>query len=117
MQRELRVFKGVCIASNRITNDLHKIADDLNADTVRASLTTRKPSVKFFHRVVELFETKPSNIVMVGDKLIADVYGGNKAGFKTVWVDKKGRDNIIDWVLQTRRFERRLTKKHFKRNI
>ncbi len=116
LEKELRRFKGVCIASNRVTNDLHEIADDINAHTVRATLTTRKPSVKFFHRVVELFDVKPSKIAMVGDKLIADIYGGNKAGFKTVWVDKNGRDSIIDWVVQTRRFERRLTKKHFKRS-
>lgn len=116
LNKELKRFTGVCIASNRVTNDLHAIAEDLNAEVIRATFRTRKPSVKFFDRVVTLFSARPEKIAMIGDKLIADIYGANKAGLKTVWVNKKGRDSIIDWVLQTRRFERRMTRNHVKRN-
>ncbi len=116
LNKELKRFAGVCIASNRVTNDLNLIAEALNAEVIRATFKTRKPSVRFFDRVVTLFSARPEKIAMIGDKLIADIYGANKAGLKTVWVNKKGRDSIIDWVLQTRRFERRMTRHHVRRN-
>ncbi len=114
LKKELKPFTAVCIASNRVTNDLDDIALAINAEVIRASLTKRKPSVAFFVRVVAHFAAKPGNIAMIGDKLIADIYGGNKAGFVTVWVNKNGRDSIFDRILQTRRFERRMTKRHLK---
>ncbi len=112
LRLELAKFDGACIASNRVTNDLDDIAEDINAEVIRATMMIRKPSVKFFDRVISYFDTKPEKIAMVGDKLIADIYGGNKSGLVTIWVNKKGKDSIFDRMLQTRRFERRMTKRH-----
>jgi HAD superfamily phosphatase (TIGR01668 family) len=115
LHKKLKIFNGVCIASNRVTNDLDKIADDINASVIRASLTKRKPSFRFFERVINHFDARPGEIAMIGDKLIADIYGGNKAGLVTIWVNRKGKDSIFDRMLQTRRFERRMTKRHVRR--
>lgn len=115
LHKELAKFNSVCIASNRVTNDLDNIAHDIKATVIRASLTKRKPSTRFFDRVVDHFNAPPSQIAMIGDKLIADIFGGNKAGLTTIWVNKRGRDSIFDRILQTRRFERYLTRRHIKK--
>lgn len=112
LRKELKVFSGVCIASNRITNDLDEIAKSIDAQTIRASLRIRKPSSGFFDRVIDLFKAKPKQIAMIGDKLIADIYGGNKSGMTTIWVNKNGKDSIFDRILQTRRFEKYMTRRH-----
>lgn len=111
LQRELKIFSGVCIASNRVTNDLDAIGADLDAKVIRASLLLRKPAKGFFERVVTHFDAKPSKIAMIGDKLVADVYGGNRAGLRTVWVEKMGKDNILDRIFHTRHFESRMMRK------
>ncbi len=113
LKRELKHFEGVCIASNRVTNDLHEIAADLDADIIRASLTLRKPAKGFFERVIAHFDTQaPSEIAMIGDKLVADIYGANRMGLTTVWVEKLGIDSIFDRVLHTRSLEMRMMKKY-----
>lgn len=114
LQRELKIFDGTCIASNRITNDLGDIGEDLNAKVIRASLLIRKPARGFFARVIDHFQAKPSEIAMVGDKLVADIYGANRSGLKAVWVDKMGKDNILDRLFHTRHIEARMMRKYTK---
>jgi HAD superfamily phosphatase (TIGR01668 family) len=106
LKRQLKQFDGVCVASNRATNDLADIANSLDAEVIRASLTLRKPAKGFFDRVVRHFKARPHEIVMIGDKLVADIYGGNRASFQTVWVEQNGRDHLLDRVFQTRRLEK-----------
>lgn len=112
LQKELKIFKGVCIASNRVTNDLHDIASDLDADMIRASLTLRKPAKGFFERVINHFNIHPAKIAMIGDKLVADIYGANRMGLTTVWVEKMGTDSIFDRIFHTRQVEMRMMKKY-----
>jgi HAD superfamily phosphatase (TIGR01668 family) len=109
--RQNRVlFKGWCIASNRVTNDLQPLADSIDAKVIRATLVTRKPNPRFFARVVRLFNAKPQKIAMIGDKLIADMFGAKRAGFVTVWVQYIGPDSTHDRLLGVRRLERYLMK-------
>ncbi|MBA3758879.1 HAD hydrolase-like protein, partial [Candidatus Saccharibacteria bacterium] len=53
---------------------------------------------------------------MIGDKLIADMFGGKRAGMTTVWVEKIGKDNPWDQLLQVRHFEKRLMKAYIKKS-
>ncbi len=106
-------FESWCIASNRITNDLLPLAKAMDAHVIRATLITRKPQKRFFRWVLDYFKPKkPAEIAMIGDKLIADMFGAKRAGMTTVWVEKIGRDNPWDVVLQVRRWEKRLMKAH-----
>lgn len=108
-------FKEWCIASNRITNDLLPLAKSMDAHVIQATLLTRKPQRRFFTWVINYFKSKnPAEIAMVGDKLIADMYGAKRSGLTTVWVEKIGPDNPWDVVLQVRRWEKRLMKAHIK---
>lgn len=45
-----------------------------------------KPSASFFHLVAQSLGMEPSEILMVGDDIISDIGGAQKAGFKTALV-------------------------------
>ncbi len=106
------LFKHWCIASNRVTNDLNGIATDLQAGVIRADLKVRKPRRAFYERVLNYFDAKPDEVVMIGDKLLADIWGGKRAGLTTVWVERLGRDGPFDTIIRLRHFERKLLKKY-----
>jgi len=42
------------------------------------------------------------------------MYGARRAGMTTVWVEKIGKDNPWDQLLQVRRWEKRLMKAYLK---
>jgi HAD superfamily phosphatase (TIGR01668 family) len=109
------MFDDWCIASNRITNDLLPLAKSIDAHVIQATLRTRKPQKRFFRWVLNFFKPKkPEQIAMIGDKLIADMFGGKRAGMTTVWVEKIGRDNPWDMLIQVRRWEKQLMKAYTK---
>lgn len=109
------MFTDWCIASNRITNDLLPLAKSIDAQVIQATLRTRKPQKRFFNWVLNFFNpSKPEQIAMIGDKLIADMFGGKRAGMTTVWVEKIGRDNPWDILIQVRRWEKQLMKAYAK---
>lgn len=112
LRQNRKLFKDWCIASNRVTNDLQPLADSIEAHVIRATLYTRKPNRRFFARVIRLFNAEPHKIAMIGDKLIADMYGAKRAGFVTVWVQYIGRDSAHDRLLRVRRFEKHLMKRY-----
>ncbi len=114
LKSKLKMFKNHCIASNRVTNDLHAIANGIDTQVIRATWTTRKPAKAFFERVLNYFDAKPQEIAMIGDKLVADIYGANRMGLVSVWVEKLGRDSIQDRVFHTRKIEARMMRKYLK---
>lgn len=112
LQHNRKKFKAWVIASNRLGNNLIPLAESMDAQVIRATLFGRKPRKVFFDRVLAHFGGKPQEIAMVGDKLVADMYGGNKAGFTTIWVEQLGRTSKHDWLFRTRQLERRLMRKY-----
>lgn len=60
----------------------------LNAIDVGAA----KPEPLMFEEVCRLLRVRPGQIVHVGDDPEHDVRGGQNAGFRTVWVNRAGRD-------------------------
>ncbi len=71
----------------------------------------RKPNIKFFRRVLHDLAAEPSETVMIGDKVHADIRGANNAGLFTVLVKPRGRDYLFDRILLSRLRERRSLKK------
>jgi len=106
LQKQRKLFESWVIASNRITNDLLPLAESMDAQVIRATLTNRKPQRRFFDQVIRHFGAKPQEIAMVGDKLMADIWGAKRAGMVTVWVEKIGPDSPWDSVIQLRRWEK-----------
>lgn len=111
LRSQRSLFKAWCIATNRFTNDLQPLANSIGAPIIQASLIVRKPQRRFFKRVLRYFGAKPHEVAMVGDKLIADVVGGNRSGLKTVWVEILGSDSFMSRLTGWRRWERRMLKR------
>lgn len=114
LQSQRQLFENWCIASNRITNDLLPLAESIDAQVVRATLLTRKPQLRYFRRVINCFNAKPHEIAMVGDKLIADMWGAKRAGLVTIWVERIGRDGLWERLVHLRRIEGRLMRHYLK---
>jgi len=57
----------------------------------------RKPDIKIFHLVAERLNTKPREIIHVGDNLVSDIRGAKNAGFKAIHFSTDfGRDRIAE---------------------
>lgn len=74
----------MCILSNSPFGDkVKKIAKELN---VEYEYNAGKPLLKGFKRVIEKSKFPKDNILMIGDQIFTDVWGGNRIGVKTVLV-------------------------------
>lgn len=99
---------GWCIASNRVTSGLDKLGGVIDAYVVPTNPLARKPRARYFRRVIEHFDTaRPEEIAMIGDKLLADVWGANRAGMVSVWVEQLGDDGLSDKLFRVRQWEQR----------
>lgn len=74
----------MCILSNSPFGDkVKKIAKELN---VEYEYNAGKPLLKGFKKVIEKSKFPKENILMIGDQIFTDVWGGNRIGVKTVLV-------------------------------
>lgn len=104
-------FSSLCLVSNNQRN-LKRYSQPINARVFqpfrRGLKYIRKPNPLFFEYVLKELDTTPEKTVMIGDRLHADVLGGNRMGMFTVYVKKHGAiDYWFDWLLLTRLRERR----------
>lgn len=52
---------------------------------VSATLGIRKPNPRIFEKVLEQWQLRPEQVVMVGDTLGADILGAQLTGLRSVW--------------------------------
>lgn len=112
--KQRKHIEAWCIASNRITNTLAPLSDSLDAPVIPSSAFVRKPKQRYFQRVIDFFSAEPHEIAMVGDKLVADIWGANRAGMVTVWVEHFGKDGLHDRALRVRAWEKFLMRTYVK---
>jgi HAD superfamily phosphatase (TIGR01668 family) len=104
-------FKSLNLVSNNQRN-LSRYSEPINAHVFqpyrKGWRLIRKPNPLFFEHVLQLLGAKPTEAVMIGDRLHADVLGGNRAGMYTIYMKKRGPiDYWFDWLLLTRMREKR----------
>lgn len=87
LRQGLKQLDGAYIASNRGANDLMSTVDSIDAEAVRTPLTLRKFVKGFFERVACHFKIELNQIVIVGGKLVAGIYGYNRIGFQAAWTE------------------------------
>lgn len=104
-------LEGIFIASNS-RRDLSGIAAALNAGIIRATSTTRKPGKNYYKKLLDAAGCSPAEIAMIGDRLLTDVLGGNRAGLFTILVDPTGPDLFIDRLLLRRFWGRQYLRRH-----
>ncbi|MEZ0324367.1 MAG: YqeG family HAD IIIA-type phosphatase, partial [Fimbriimonas sp.] len=82
---------NICLVSN--TNRLDRLArlkELLGVETVRGRF---KPSRAMFRLAMIKFKNKPEETIMIGDQLMTDILGANRAGIEAYWVRKmEGRE-------------------------
>lgn len=54
-----------------------------------AAFGIRKPSPSIFEYAMKCMDTHPTNAVMIGDHLIADVLGSQNAGIFAIWINRR----------------------------
>jgi HAD superfamily phosphatase (TIGR01668 family) len=101
---------GQFLSLNLVSNNqrkLNRFSDPIDANVYQpyreGFKIIRKPNPKFFEFVLDHLNTTPEQTVMIGDRLHADVLGGNRMGMYTIFVTKRGPiDYWFDWLLLTR---------------
>lgn len=67
--------------------------DDLFAFSLNAiEVGAAKPEALMFEEACRRLQAQPEQIVHIGDDPIHDIQGGRAARFRTVWVNRSGRD-------------------------
>lgn len=90
------------IATNRRYSDsLVDIAKQIGASGIMYSSKNGlfKPRLNYYKKLIELSGTEPKKIIMVGDRLIQDVFGANRAKIGTILVNKLGSVSMIDRII------------------
>lgn len=76
----------LCILSNtRRVERLGRITQLLNIETVRGRF---KPSRAMYRLALIKFKRKPEETIMIGDQMMTDILGANRAGIDAIWVRK-----------------------------
>lgn len=99
-QKSRGYIEKIFLASNS-TRNLNAIADSIGASVMQPHFA-RKPAGAYFKKLQRMLEYRPQEVVMVGDKLLTDILGGNRAGFVTVLVTPIGPDRLFDRLLMRR---------------
>ncbi len=76
----------LCILSNtRHPERLARLSAVLEVDTFRGRF---KPSTHMYEMALDKYKKKPEDAVMIGDQIMTDVLGANRAGIDAIWVQK-----------------------------
>lgn len=84
--RALKKAGFTILLGSNTRRDIDDICQLLDAIAVRPRGLSMKPFKSFYSRVAEAAKTTPQHIAMVGDHIINDAIGANRAGFTTILV-------------------------------
>jgi len=77
----------LCLVSN--TRNLDRLRDmAAKLDIPAVAPTKMKPSRSGFRHALEILKMDASEAIMIGDQMFTDVWGGNRAGIRTIWVER-----------------------------
>ena len=88
-----------------------------NALRVDCSANSRKPRKDKFLKIMKMFNFELSEVVIIGDQLLTDIYGGNRVGIKTILVNPMSIEKESIPTRIARIIERILIKKLNKKGI
>ncbi len=87
-----------------------------NALLVDCCANANKPRKNKFLKILKTFNFDLSEVAIIGDQLITDIYGGNKVGIKTILVNPMSNQDFLGTRI-LRIFERNKFKKMSKKGI
>ncbi len=103
----------VIIFSNSNKKRLTPFKNILEVDCAASS---KKPSEKKFKKVLSEYKFEQSEVAIIGDQIITDIFGGNRVGIFTILVNPISRREPI-WTKFNRLRENRYIKKLGKRKL
>ena len=107
-----RGFK-VIIFSNSNKKRLTPFKNILEVD---CSYSSRKPKEKKFRKVLTEYKFDQSEVCLIGDQIMTDVFGGNRMGIFTVLVKPISKEEPI-WTKINRIRENRIIRKLENKNL
>lgn len=103
----------IIIFSNSGKNRLRPFKEILNVDV---AFSSRKPLKKKYLKVMKLYNYKPEEIACIGDQLMTDIFGANRVGCISIFVNSIGTWEPI-WTKFNRIWERMILKRLAKKSI
>ncbi len=109
LQRDFKVI----IVSNSNKNRLRPFKEKLNIDT---SFSSKKPFSKKYKKIMKMYNFKDTEICMIGDSLLTDIWGGNRMNFTTILVNAISEEEPFH-VRIARSIEKKIIKSLNKKGI
>ena len=103
----------VIIFSNSPKLRVKPIGEILNVDVFGSA---KKPCQKSFNKVLKLYKFEENEVAIIGDQMLTDIAGGNKAGITTILITPiEPKDPF--WTKPNRIKERRIMHKLRDKNL
>lgn len=103
----------VIIMSNSGKKRLTPFKEKLNVDVAFSSM---KPFKKKYKKILKLYHYDPREVAMIGDQLLTDIFGGNRMGMYTIFVN--AISNVAPFTTKiSRKIENKIIKHYNKRGI
>lgn len=103
----------VIILSNSTKKRLTPFKEILNVDTAYSS---KKPLKKKYLKIMQIYDFKENEIACIGDQLMTDIFGANRIGALSIFVNSIGSSEP-PWTKFNRIWERKIIKKLNKKGI
>ena len=78
-----------------VMRDLH-IQNHFDAVTISSETGYAKPDLEIFIAAVKSLQSRPENVLLIGDSLADDVLAARKAGIRSVLIDRTNRYEGLD---------------------
>jgi HAD superfamily phosphatase (TIGR01668 family) len=97
------MFKLAIVSNNKRAPYLEQVRSLLDMPTIGRAAKPRRGG---FRQALEIMQLKPSEVAVVGDRPLTDVWGGQRAGMRTVLVWPLKTMTEPDWIIFFRKLER-----------
>lgn len=94
----------LCLLSNSLHARVNQIAGRLGIDAVPAAV---KPRKKAFRKALDKLGLAHEEVIVIGDQIFTDIYGGKRLGLKAILVKPMSSKELL-WTRFMRRLERRV---------
>ena len=91
----------VIIMTNSSKKRALPFKEHLNVDTAYRSM---KPLKRKFKKILKIYHYKVSEIAMIGDQILTDVYGANRMGITSIFINKRAASDFV-WSKLGRKVE------------
>jgi len=105
-------FKIIIISNNSKS----RVAPFKNILNVDAAHSSRKPLKTKYLRILKIYDFKDTEVAAIGDQLITDVFGANRMGFTSVFVNQISNNEAFSTKIN-RKIEKIIMKKLIKKGL